>query len=285
MDYDGYLQKIRACNNYTAVDKVPFLIDGKRVGEVKARYIPYLLQSGLFVQQIGYVTFHESAEGYDARTEAMMAFAEMAYRDGITDSFMNEPYAVRETPESEPLCLADRSVATLFGLIAFGQHINGFVRTREGLKMWIGKRAYNRGYEPGKLDHIAAGGLPYGISLSENLLKECYEEAGISEATARQAKATGLVSYRYDYTRGSSRDIIYCYDLELPEDFQPVNTDGEVEAFYLMDIEEVSEIVRGGNDFKLNCNLVIIDFLIRHGYLDPEVEGYFEIVSGLKGYK
>ena len=29
---------------------------------------------------------------------------------------------------------------------------------------------------PGKLDHIVAGGQPYGISVMENVIKECEEE-------------------------------------------------------------------------------------------------------------
>ena len=285
MDYSGYLAKIAQCNTYTGADKIPFMIDGKNVGEVKEAYLEYLLESGIFIHEDGYVTLHEDFQTFTARTQALETFAKNAYRDGITNIFMNEPYAVLETPSSAPLCLADRSIATLLGLIAFGQHVNGIVRTKEGLKMWIGKRAYNRGYEAGKLDHLAAGGLPYGVPLCKNLAKECYEEAGISEELAQKAVCTGLVSYRYDYRLGSSRDIIYCYDLELPEDFTPRCMDGEVEAFYLMDIEEVAGIVRETDDFKLNCNLVIIDFLVRHGYLEAGEKGYFEVVTGLRGYK
>jgi len=41
--------------------------------------------------------------------------------------------------------------------------------------------------------------------------------------------------------------------------------------------------VRSGSDFKFNVNLVIIDFLIRHGYLSPDLEpDYLGLVSGLR---
>ena len=40
-------------------------------------------------------------------------------------------------------------------------------------------------------------------------------------------------------------------------------------------------IVKNSDDFKLNCNLVIIDFLVRHGYITPKDEDYLEIVRGL----
>jgi hypothetical protein len=285
MDYSGYLEKIAQCNAYTETDKIPFKIEGKKVGQVKKEYLDYLLKSGVFVRKEGYITLHEDFKTFEKRTEALRDFAKNACKEGITNTFMNEPYAVLETPSSEPLCLADRTISSLLGLISFGQHLNGYVKTEKGLKMWIGKRSENRGFYAGKLDHLVAGGLPYGISLRKNLEKECYEEAGMSAELASQAVSVGLVSYKYDYRLGSNEDIIYCYDLELPPEFEPRCTDGEVEAFFLMDIEEVAAIVRETDDFKLNCNLVIIDFLVRHGYLEAGEKGYFEVVTGLIGYK
>ena len=148
--------------------------------------------------------------------------------------------------------------------------------------MWIGKRAQDRGICPGQLDQLVAGGLPYGISLDENLRKECYEEAGIDEELASCAVPVGLVRYRKMTERGGKEDVLYVYDLELPADFMPRNTDGEVEEFRLLPIEEVARIVRETDDFKLNCNLVIIDFLIRHGLLPPDHEDYLSLVSGLR---
>jgi hypothetical protein len=41
------------------------------------------------------------------------------------------------------------------------------------------------------------------------------------------------------------------------------------------------ELVKHGSAFKLNCNLVIIDFLIRHGYIGPEDEEYLTLLGAL----
>ena len=65
---------------------------------------------------------------------------------------------------------------------------------------------------------------------------------------------------------------MFCYDLELPVDFIPTNTDGEVEEFTLWPIVELAEAVRDTLAFKFDCNLVLIDFLIRHGVLTPDNE-------------
>ena len=49
---------------------------------------------------------------------------------------------------------------------------------------------------------------------------------------------------------------LYCYDLEVPVDFEPRCVDGETQEFYLWPVERVLETVRDTSDFKLNCNLV-----------------------------
>jgi hypothetical protein len=45
------------------------------------------------------------------------------------------------------------------------------------------------------LDHAVAGGQPFGISPSDNVVKECFEEASIPPALAQRAAPTGAVSY------------------------------------------------------------------------------------------
>jgi hypothetical protein len=76
---------------------------------------------------------------------------------------------------------------------------------------------------------------------------------------------------------------MFCYDLEVPPGFVPRNTDGEIESFSRMGLEEVARRVRDSDDFKFNVNLVLIDFLIRHGQLCPDAEpDYLELVHGLR---
>jgi isopentenyldiphosphate isomerase len=118
--------------------------------------------------------------------------------------------------------------------------------------------------------------------LVDNLVKECHEEAGMAASLARRARAVSTVTYNAVSRRGLKPDVLYCYDLELPADFQPQNTDGEVEEFQLLPIDEVARLVRDTDEFKLNCNLVVVDFLIRHGVIRPDQEGYLDLVTGLR---
>jgi hypothetical protein len=50
----------------------------------------------------------------------------------------------------------------------------------------------------------------------------------------------------------------------------------------LLPIADVMDIVRDTDQFKLNCNLVIVDFLVRHGLIGPEHDEYLAIATGLR---
>lgn len=56
----------------------------------------------------------------------------------------------------------------------------------------------------------------------------------------------------------------------------------QVEEFMLWPVEKVAEVVAGSTEFKTNCNLVIVDFLIRHGHIKPEQPGYLQLVKLLR---
>ena len=76
--------------------------------------------------------------------------------------------------------------------------------------------------------------------------------------------------------------MLYCFDLELPEDFEPVNTDGEVESFALWPVEDVLACIRETDDFKFNASLVIIDMAVRRGLIAPDAPDYQAIRAGLR---
>ncbi|MCK4709303.1 MAG: NUDIX domain-containing protein, partial [Gammaproteobacteria bacterium] len=192
-----------------------------------------------------------------------------------------ELYPVTTGGRDQALFLMDRALVTHFGVSAFGQHMNGFVRRNGEIHMWISRRSQQKRHAPGMLDNLVAGGLPWGLKFEENLAKECWEEAGIPAELAGKAQHVGAITYCRQIEAGVKPDTMYCYDLELPEEFIPRCTDGEVESFELLPLERVAKIVHDSSDFKLNCNLVIIDFLIRHEYITAEHSEYGDLIQGL----
>lgn len=162
----------------------------------------------------------------------------------------------------------DRGALPLLGCTAAGVHLNGLVQREDGLHLWMGHRAQNKRLDPGKLDHLAAGGICTGLSPLEALVKEAGEEAAIPPALAAQSVPVATLRYAMERPEGLRQDTLFCYDLALPEDFTPRPVDGEVEYFELMPIETVFQRVRDTTDIKFNVNLVLIDLFIRKGLFD-----------------
>jgi hypothetical protein len=279
----SFLDRIRDCNRWEPNDFIPFRVDGDPVGHVRPSFAQHLARwPDVFRVEAGEVTWVYPLTDFEDRNQAMQEVLEGLAERGAVSHLHGEKYAVTCGHRKQARMLIDRACAPHFGVRAFGQHMNGFVRDNGQIKMWIGRRSADRRVFPLYLDNLVAGGLPWGVSLAENLRKECLEEADIPGALADRALPVSAVIYCRDSERGLKPDVMYCYDLELPSDFEPRCTDGEVECFYLWPAEQVMETVRETDEFKLNCNLVIIDFLVRHGYISQDDPDYLQIIQGLR---
>lgn len=58
--------------------------------------------------------------------------------------------------------------------------------------------------------------------------------------------------------------------------------DGEVDSFQCLPMDEVARLIAQTDEIKDNCNLVILDFLMRHGYVTPDQPGYLRLLTGLR---
>lgn len=175
----------------------------------------------------------------------------------------------------------ERAAVSLFGVQQYGVHLNGYKQDNNGLHMWIARRSFKKPTYPGKLDQLAAGGIAAGDSIEHTLIKECQEEACIPESLAKLAIPVGAVSYCYEDERGIFPEVEFVYDLEVPANFEPSIGDGEVEEFFCWPINKVKERIASG-EFKPNCAIIILDFLIRHGVIKPDKEPNFvNFVTGI----
>lgn len=208
----------------------------------------------------------------------------------VLNKWRDELYAVYGQGK-ELLFNVERSASPLFGVVTYGIHLTAYTRSKDTgeIKIWTPRRARTKQTYGGMLDNAVAGGIASGESPFESLVRECGEEASLPEELVRaKAKAAGVVTYYYirDERAGGETNLMqpecqYVYDLELPEDTLPKPGDDEVEEFYLWSIDEVKQAMENG-EFKPNCALVVLDFLIRHGYLTTENEpNFIEIVSRL----
>lgn len=220
-----------------------------------------------------------------AEREVFEARIEQFFKDFFAQrqlgGWRDERYAVTSGFAESPQFLIERAALSLLGITGYGVHVNGYVKTDDGLSMWVAKRSLNKPTSPGKLDQIAAGGQPHGISAWDNMLKECEEEASIPAELAARAKPVSALSYWYHLSVGMRPDVVFNYDLKLPVDFIPHVNDDEVDSFQLLSMPEVLDCVANTQNFKFNSAVVVIDFAIRHGFLGPEHPEYLALQEGM----
>ncbi|CAK9237304.1 unnamed protein product [Sphagnum troendelagicum] len=291
---DGYLERVQACNKGQEKRRefLPFEVEGSMVGYVHHRLVerfikfPYVftLEKG-DTQSDGVgeekLILHRTLTLAALRTKAVEGVLRVLRKDGIMPGERSEVFSVVTSFGSRPLFDLDRAAVPYFGTKAYGVHMNGYVQIDGEKHLWVAKRSSDRQNFPGAFDHIVAGGQPAGLSCKENLIKESDEEASIPGWLAEKAVPVGAISYEQIEGERMKRDVLFCYDLELPPDFQPHNKDGEVESFELVPVHEVAELVRTSNAYKPNCNLVIINFLFRHGYIHPDQPKYLQLLKSL----
>lgn len=280
----AFLDRIEDCRRFDPAGYRPFTVGGMKVGFVGHAFAARLKDfSNVFEVEAEGVRLNDRLADFDSRTRAVAEVLERLRAKGEIRGWRDEPYPVAVSFSAAPLMILERAAVPLFGVLGFGVHLNGVVGAGRTLRMWIARRSLSKPTGPGKLDQLVAGGQPAGVSLADNLVKECAEEAMIPADLAMRAVPIGAVSYITERPEGLRRDVLFNYDLELPEDFKPDNTDGEVESFHLWPIERVIETVRNTDDFKFNCALVVIDFLIRRGLIAPDHPDYIELLRGLHG--
>jgi len=260
---DSLLRHLRACRNTTLPgERLALRIGAEVVGWLTPGFAAVLRDNPDLVPMADGLRL-VAPERLEAIARALAEAGHIRWR--------GEAFDVRADPAGPVLARIDRGALPAFGIAAVGVHVNGLVETPDGPLLWVARRAANKSLDPGKLDHIVAGGVPAGLTPAETLVKEAAEEAAIPAPLARQARPVASIDYAMERPEGLRRDRVLAYDLILPADFRPRAADGEVESFELWPLPHVLAAVRQTDDFKFNVTLVLIDLFLRRGLLaEPE---------------
>ena len=282
-DLRPLLRWVQRCHNYQLNQFRPFYVAGYKVGWIRPEDLPLFEQSPeLFAVESGRVVLLGEPSSLKERSAQLDAVLRQWRDQGHITGWRDEHYLI-SNDEGTPLFSVERSATALLGVLNLGVHLNGFVKRTDGIWLWMARRARDRPRYPGKLDQMVAGGMTAYQGPQQVMKRECQEEAGVPMTLAETLKSVGLVTLCHHNSKGQlRREILYTYDLELPETFQPCNQDGEVEEFQLMPIAEVVRLVAETDEIKTNCNLVVLDFLVRHGVLQADQAYYAELVEGLR---
>jgi len=276
------LRHIHACNTYRPDRFLPLFFGDERVGFVRRDNAEFLRRFPRVIE-VASDSLRILPRGNGAEvTAALDQVVEALVAEGLIGKWRDEVFAITPRWGEPPLFTLDRGAVSFFGVRAYGVHLNGYRRVRDRTWLWIGRRNPLKVVAPGKLDNLVAGGIGSGLGALTTLVKEAGEEASISTSLISRAQAASAVTYKMEVPQGLRDDVLFVYDLETPDDFKPLNTDGEIVEFMLMEAEEVLARVRDTDDFKFNVNLILIDFALRHGLVTPEEPDYLALLAGLR---
>ncbi|CAG7632322.1 unnamed protein product [Allacma fusca] len=258
---------------------LPFIVEGYIVGLIRPDVLNTIKKSPLFkVYSDSIELTPKYGHDYETRSREIEAVINEWRKNKAfvtLNGWRDELYEVRSGFDDPPLLKMERSATCLFGIRQYGVDINGYVHhPTKGLCVWLQKRSITKQTWPGKMDNMVGGGLAVGYSVIETALKESNEEASIPEDLLANLQPVGTVSYFFESERGLFPNTHFVYDLELPLDFVPINQDGEVESFTLVTLQEALDWALAP-EFKTTSCPVILDFLVRHGFITPQNEPDF----------
>jgi Domain of unknown function (DUF4743) len=225
------LARVRSMNNMPDDIKssiLDFRVDGITLGKVRPRNADLLCS---FPSDVGpvfclrgdesvnkpYLTLTEACgDTYESRTAAVSTVTQRLRENKIVTGWRDELYPIAQSFYEPAVFAMERAAVPYLGALEYGVHMIGLVLPPTDLsnsqtppppvQMWMARRSATKSKYPGMLDHIAAGGQPLGLSLTENVVKECWEEAGIPPEISRAAmRPAGAVSYmRY----AANKDVV-----------------------------------------------------------------------------
>jgi 8-oxo-dGTP pyrophosphatase MutT (NUDIX family) len=245
-------------------------IDAARVGRLEAF-------KNVFDAAAPGIAFAAALADSEARTAALDRVARTLAAEGRLSAWRDERYSVAESFGAQPLFVLERAAARFFGIATFAAHVNGLVRRDGEIRMWLARRSARKAIDPNLLDNLVGGGIAAGTTVPMTVIKEAWEEAGIPGAIAARAECTGTVQICRAQPEGLQRETIFVHDLWLDADFVPANQDGEAVEHRQMPLADAARLVAnesGDEVVTADASLVIVDCLLRHGFVAPGSRDY-----------
>lgn len=263
---------LAAAQTRDAGARVPFFVDDAgqalRTGSVARAHLPALARwpGALRIDAAGVTLTLPAAE-----REPFFAEANARLRDqGLIVAWRDETYPVLAQDTQALLATFERAASRFWGTVTFGAHCNGWVAGDDGRPqaLWIARRSFTKATDPGLLDNLIGGGVPHGQSPAETVVREGWEEAGLSPAQMQDLRAGRVLRVERDIPEGFQVEWLHVFDLAVPPALTPRNQDGEVAALMCLPVAEALALA-ATEAMTVDASLATLDFALRHRLLPP----------------
>lgn len=240
-----------------------FVVDGQQVGSVDEAHLPALQPWGRWIDVRA-----QSVALTVPTADRQAVFLEVNHRlreQGLIRAWRDEPFPLLSPTTGRVLAVFERAAARFWGTLTLGAHCNGWVAGPDGQPeaLWIARRSHTKATDPGKLDNLVGGGVPLGQTPWDTLVREGFEEAGLSPAQMNRAKPGRVIQLDRDIPEGRQFERLHVFDLQLRPDETPCNQDGEVAELHRWPLDRVTREA-AGTEMTVDAALVTLDFLLRH---------------------
>lgn len=252
-------------------------LNGQRIGAVEPdcfkRIVPggQSLRTNTFALEFSAdACWHITGQG----TEALAYIAEVCRTENIgcvREQWRDELLAVF-SPENRQIAAFERGVARLLGITTRAVHLVGTTSTGQ---IWVQQRSADKAIDPGLWDTMVGGLVPAHDNLTTALVRETWEESGIKLDEVQQLHAGGRLVVRHPNPRdggiGYVVEQIDWFAGVIPDGITPVNQDGEVAQFALLQPLELMEKMES-DAFTLDASLILSCALSRSHFERPLIE-------------
>ncbi len=276
-----------AAATHRRVPRLAFQLNGLLVGSVAVAHgavLQELARASGGDLKIGEGGAQLHAPGAAQATAALQALNDALRRCGLIQGWRDELFPVFEPNTLQTLATMERAACRFWGTLTLGAHATGFVRGADGRAgrpshLWIAQRSQRKATDPGLYDNLIGGGVPVGQTPLQCLVREGFEEAGLSPAQVQGGPgprdegspgptAGSVLCVHRDVPHGLQHEWLYGFDVELPPGVQPQNLDGEVAGFACLPLERAVALAASPR-MTVDAALVTLDFLLRHRLLAP----------------
>lgn len=171
----------------------------------------------------------------------------------------NEALAVNNA-QGQCVGQVERGAVRTLGIATRAVHLVG--RSSDG-RVWVQQRALDKANDPGLWDTLMGGMVSAQDTVATALVRETWEEAGLHLDALGTVQRGGSFTVRRPTGEPDDDGIGYIvedtdwFECTVPEGIVPVNQDGEVAQFLLLEPEElVARLHR--NEFTLEAALVLV---------------------------
>ena len=216
-------------------------------------------------QNLGYQLLKEEPSGWHLLlgqndvTTCLNQLADLLRDAGLAGAWRNEQLAVRNESGGQ-IGTVERGAVRPLGIATLAVHLVG--QSPDG-RFWVQQRAFDKPNDPGKWDTLMGGMVSSVDTVETALERETWEEAGLNIADLKNLRYGGRQSNcrpSSDGAAGYMQEFIEWYVATLPDGLMPINQDGEVAQFALIDQAHLLAGMERG-EFTLEASLIMASLM------------------------